>query len=202
LGVYGGTFDPVHLGHLILAQDAMEQLDLDWVFFVPCAQSPHKAGRRTLATGGDRAAMLRLALAPNPRFWLSTCELERPAPSYSIETARELQDTFAGAELIWLIGDDQLPKLRTWQNFDELRQVVSFASMSRGASASQRLPGGVIRLPKRRRIDISATEIRERVRTGRPFEHLVPRPVAQFIHDQRLYAETPSLPAQRIDQKP
>ena len=87
LGVYGGTFDPVHLGHLILARDVLEQLELDAVIFVPCGQSPLKT-RKPLATDVRRLAMLKLAVKKEPRFWLSRCELDRPAPSYSLDTAQ------------------------------------------------------------------------------------------------------------------
>lgn len=187
LGIYGGTFDPVHHGHLILARDAQEQLGLDLVLLVPCAVSPHKSRTQTRTEGKRRAAMIRAAIRGRAGFGLSTCELERPAPSYSIDTAEELQQAHPQAELFWLIGDDQLPKLRTWVRYDRLRQIVSFAAMARGRRSGQRLPAGVIRLPRRRRVDISASEIRQRVHAGLPIDHLVPAPVAAYIDRHQLY---------------
>ena len=111
LGIYGGTFDPVHIGHLILARDALEQARLDAVLFVPCARSPFKK-KAPLASDAQRVAMLKLALKGEPRFWLSRCELDRPAPSYAIDTAREIAEAFPRAELFWLLGDDQLAAAR------------------------------------------------------------------------------------------
>ncbi|MGH9594526.1 MAG: nicotinate-nicotinamide nucleotide adenylyltransferase, partial [Bryobacteraceae bacterium] len=101
LGIFGGTFDPVHQGHLILACDALEQARLDAVLFIPCAQSPHKSGRPH-TTDAQRVAMLKKALKDETRFWLSRCELERGAPSYAIDTVREISEAFPRAELFWL----------------------------------------------------------------------------------------------------
>lgn len=187
LGIYGGTFDPIHHGHLILARDAAEQLALDLVLFVPCAISPHKSSQATRTPGEHRAAMIRSAIRHMPAFGVSTCELHRPAPSYSIDTAETLQAIYPKAELFWLIGDDQLPKLKTWARYDQLRHIVSFATMSRGPRTKGRVPMGVIRLPRRRRVDISASEIRQRVHAGQPIDHLVPAPVAASIDRHKLY---------------
>jgi nicotinate-nucleotide adenylyltransferase len=184
LGIYGGTFDPVHLGHLLLARDALEQARLDAVLFVPCAQSPHKGGRpRT--TDGRRLAMLRLALKGEPRFWLTRCELERPAPSYAIDTAREIHEAFPRGKLFWLIGADQLPRLREWEHLDELCQLADFLLLQRGDEAAT--GETVLSLPRPRRIDISATEIRHRVKSRLPIDHLVPASVAAYIKRQGLY---------------
>lgn len=185
LGIYGGTFDPVHLGHLILAEDAREQLKLDAVLFVPCGQSPHKLGRQT-ASAKDRLAMLRAAVQGNDRFWISRCEIDRPAPSYAIDTVREVSEAFPRAKLFWLLGADQLPKLATWERYRELRKLVTFAVMERGDGA-KRLPSGVIRLPEPRRVDISASEIRDRIKKKLPIIHLVPAKVAAYIERTNLY---------------
>ena len=110
LGIYGGTFDPVHTGHLLLARDALEQARLDAVLFVPCGQSPFKA-HKPRATDVQRVALLRLALKNEPRFWLTRCELDRPAPSFAYDTAVEIREAFPRAQLFWLIGADQLADL-------------------------------------------------------------------------------------------
>jgi nicotinate-nucleotide adenylyltransferase len=186
LAVYGGTFDPVHCGHLILAGDALEQLRLDAVLFVPARQSPFKTGQPG-ATEAQRLAMLRLALKGREKFWLSRCELDRPAPSFAFETATEIGEAFPRAELFWLIGADQLPDLHRWHRAKELSELVTFALLPRGGEVRRKIPGGVLGLPHPRRIDISATEIRHRVKSHLPIDHLVPAPVAAYIARHRLY---------------
>jgi nicotinate-nucleotide adenylyltransferase len=186
LGIYGGTFDPVHHGHLILARDALEQLSLDAVLFVPCGQSPFKS-LRPHATDLQRLGMLRLALKSNPRFWLTRCEVDRPAPSYSYDTALEIREAFPHAELFWLIGADQLATLDKWHRPDDLRKLVTFVLLPRGAPAPNSLPKGVLGLPQPRQIDISATEIRLRVKSRLPIDHLVPTLVAAYIKRHGLY---------------
>src|ERR1700761_18841 len=158
LGLYGGTFDPVHLGPLILAQDALEQLKLDAVLFIPARQSPFKPGK-TGASEKQRLALLQRALKGREKFWLSRCELDRPAPSYAIDTAEEIHDAFPRAHLFWLIGADQLPDLHRWHRAAELKKLVTFALLPRG-EVTRRLPAGVLSLPQQRRVDISSTEIR------------------------------------------
>ena len=133
LGIFGGTFDPVHLGHLLLARDALEQGRLDAVLFVPCAQSPLKS-HRALAGDADRVAMLKAALRGEPRFWLSRCELDRPGPSYSVDTAREIHSAFPQAQLFWLIGRDQWEQLDQWREPEELRRLVRFIRFPRGGT--------------------------------------------------------------------
>ena len=186
LGIYGGTFDPVHHGHLLLARDALEQLRLDAILFVPCGQSPFKS-RRPHVTDTQRVAMLRLALKSEPRFWFTRCELDRPAPSYSYDTAKEIQEAFPKAELFWLIGADQLDGLDQWHRAKELRQLVTFVLLPRKGDASLRLPKGVLGLPRSRRVDISATEIRHRVKSRLPIDYLVPASIAAYIRRHRLY---------------
>ncbi len=186
LGIYGGTFDPVHLGHLILAREAMEQLKLEAVLFVPARRSPFKS-RAPGASEAQRLAMLRLALKGRANFWLSRCELDRPAPSYAFDTAAEIREAFPRAKLLWLIGADQLADLRRWHRARELRQLVTFALLPRAGDAPRRLPAGVLGLPRPRRVDISATEIRHRVKSHLPIDHLVPAPVAAYIARHRLY---------------
>jgi len=186
LGVYGGTFDPVHHGHLLLARDALEQLKLDAVLFVPCARSPFK-GRKALASDTQRLAMLKLALKNEPRFWLTRCELDRPAPSYAYDTALEIGEAFPRAKLFWLIGADQLADLDKWHRADELRKLVTFALLPRGGTVGEIPPGSVLSLPKPRRVDISATEIRHRVKSRLPIDYLVPAPIAAYIKRHGLY---------------
>jgi nicotinate-nucleotide adenylyltransferase len=198
LGIYGGTFDPVHTGHLLLARDALEQCQLDAVLFVPCAQSPLKK-KGPLATAAQRVAMLKLALKGEPRFWLSRCELDRPAPSYAIDTAREIQEAFPRAQLFWMLGEDQWTQLDQWRQADELRRLVRFIRLPRGGEGGpKRLSAAkvskspvrrdrVLDLPRPRRIDISATEIRRRVKSRLPIDPLAPTAVAGYIRRHGLY---------------
>jgi nicotinate-nucleotide adenylyltransferase len=191
LGIYGGTFDPVHTGHLLLARDALEQCRLDAVLFVPCAQSPlKKAG--PLAGETQRLAMLRLALKGEPRFWLSRCELDRPAPSYAVDTAREIHDAFPRAQLFWLLGHDQWEQLDQWHEPAELRRLVRFIRFPRGEEMDKRpsqpsTRERVLDLPQPRRIDISATEIRRRLKSRLPIDQLAPAAVVGYIRRHGLY---------------
>jgi len=186
LGVYGGTFDPIHHGHLILARDVLEQLRLDAILFVPCGQSPFKA-RRPKISDVHRLALLRLALKAEPRFWLSRCELDRPAPSYAIDTALEIGEAFPRAQLFWLIGADQVPELHRWHRVEELRKLAQFVVLHRGETDTAKGSNAVPSLPRPRRVDISATEIRHRVKSRLPIAHLVPAKVAAYIKRHGLY---------------
>jgi len=187
LGIYGGTFDPVHHGHLIVAADAVEELRLDYVLFIPCAVSPHKRGVQS-ASGEHRLAMLQKALrrCGGERFLLTQMELEREGLSYSVDTAAYLATQLPQASLYWLIGADQLPKLHTWYELERLQKLVTFAVMNRGET-KPKLPKGCVWLKRERRIDIEATEIRRRCREGKPFEQLVPAAVAAYIRRNDLY---------------
>jgi nicotinate-nucleotide adenylyltransferase len=186
LGIYGGTFDPVHHGHLLLARDALEQLRLDAVLFVPAGQSPFKS-RRPHVTDAQRVAMLKLALKTEPRFWLSRCELDRPAPSYAYDTAVEIGESFPRGKLFWLIGADQLTALDQWHRAAELSRLVTFVVLPRKETGAPAPPPGVLSLPQPRQIDISATEIRHRVKSRLPIDHLVPVTIAAYIKRHGLY---------------
>jgi len=187
LGIYGGTFDPIHTGHLVMARDALEQARLDAILFVPCGQSPFKS-HNPQATANQRLAMLRLALKGESRFWLSRCELDRPAPSFAYDTAMEIREAFPRAELFWLIGADQLPGLSRWHRAEELLHLVHFLLLPREEAGAKVRSPKVLRLPRPRRIDISATEIRQRVKSLLPIDQLVPASVAAYIKRHRLYS--------------
>ncbi|HEY8965799.1 MAG TPA: nicotinate-nucleotide adenylyltransferase [Candidatus Methylacidiphilales bacterium] len=203
LGLYGGTFDPVHHGHLIGARDALEQAMLDAVVWIPCARSPHKEGG-PLASDADRLALLRAALdeAEEPRFLLSRIEIARAkadpeAPSYTIDTVRAFAAAFPGAELFWIIGADQMPQLGTWKEAAALRRLVTFLVMDRLPAGGRksasvpaqrtRTPAHLFPLPSPRAVSISSTEIRRRVAEGLPVGHLVPKGVAAAIAKRKLY---------------
>lgn len=186
LGIYGGTFDPVHNGHLLMARDVLEQLKLDAVLFVPCGQSPFKK-RKPHVTDSQRMTLLRHTIKGESRFWLTRCELDRPAPSYAYDTALEIREAFPRAALFWLIGADQLADLSKWHRAEDLRRMVKFVLMPRGEPVPKAKARTVLSLPQARRIDISATEIRHRVKSRLPIDHLVPPPVAAYIKRHGLY---------------
>ncbi|MDB6151679.1 MAG: nicotinate-nucleotide adenylyltransferase [Chthoniobacteraceae bacterium] len=184
IALYGGSFDPIHHGHLILAREALERLELDRVFFIPAAISPHKPGRPP-ASAILRAEMVAAAIAHEPGFEMDQCELFKEGPSYSIETAENFRARWPEAELFYLIGYDHLEKLHTWRRIDDLRRIARFAVFDRGHSDCVH---GMPTLS--RRLDISATEIRERVARGASIRYLVPESVRLIIERHQLYKET------------
>ena len=183
IGIFGGTFDPIHHGHLILARDATEQLQLDELLFIPAAISPHKLDR-TPTPAHARVEMLRAAIEGEPQFCLDTLELERPAPSYAIDTIEALRAREPAAQFVYLIGEDNVAKLSTWHRFAELSTMVRFAVLDRtGLKTEHPFP------TVRRHIDISATDIRNRVARGLSIRYLVPPAVDKIIRERELYLE-------------
>ncbi len=184
IGIYGGSFDPVHHGHLILAREALETLALDEVIFVLAAQSPHKQNRAP-APAAARWEMLTSAIAGEPGFSASRLEIDRPPPSYSIETMEALRATQPESQFFFLVGEDNLPDLPTWHRFEDLQKLVEFVVLDRsGAEVEYAYPA------IRRKIDISATTIRKRVASGQSIRYLVPEAVEQIIHRENLYQGT------------
>ena len=180
IGIYGGSFDPVHHGHLILARFALEKFVLEKIVFVPTRLSPHK--NVSVATTEARLQMLRSATEGEPQFAVDDCELQRDPPSYTIDTVEKIRQKYTGRHLFLLIGDDNLAGLPSWRRFDDLRQIVTFIVLQRAFS-----PVTHEYLSVDRRIDISATEIRTRISTGRSIRYLVPAAVEQIIRRHGLY---------------
>ena len=181
IGIYGGTFDPVHHGHLILARQAMEEFELDRVVFVPAAESPFKIHNHT-APARDRLAMIRLALRGEDRFSLDPVEIERGGISYSIDTVKSFRSRDPAAALFFLVGEDNAYRLTEWHRFEELRKLVSFVLLSRSEGfQSPEYP--VVQ----RKIEISSTEIRNRVANQESITYLVPESVMGYIEEHQLY---------------
>lgn len=193
IGIYGGTFDPVHTGHLILARDAVELLGLARLIFVPAAISPHKLGRAPGASGADRLAMLRAAVADESAFEVDALELDRPGPSYTFDTVAALQARWPDAEWHYLIGADNVPDLTTWHRVEELRARVRFTVFHRRAPDAV-IPGTEGLPTLRRVVDLSSTEIRNRVASGLSIRYLVPESVREIIEARGLYRQPPSNP--------
>src|SRR6266571_3415043 len=183
IGIYGGSFDPIHHGHLILAREAREALDLEKVIFVPAAVSPFK-GRAAAANGNVRLKMLHAAIEREEGFAIDDCELRRLPPSWTIDTVLEIRKREADSDIYLLIGEDNVETLDRWRRFDELKQMVRFVVLDRTGSQMQRNYQIV-----RRKIDISATDIRKRVARGQSIRYLVPPAVEEIIHRQKLYRE-------------
>ena len=183
IGIFGGTFDPVHLGHLHLASLAKEALKLDEVRFLPCQISPHKTGTPP-ASSTDRLEMLHLATAGIPWAVIDDSELQENGPSYSFQTAEAMAARFPGARLFWIMGGDQWDALPSWKNPERLASCVEFAVLSRGAPPKPR-PGYRLH-PIPGEHPASATKIREAISTGKlpPWLH---EDVARHIATHRLY---------------
>ena len=181
IGIYGGTFDPIHHGHLILAREAADLFQLDQVIFVPARMSPHKLGVR-VAPDADRLEMLQAAIAHEPRFAVDALELKRPPPSFAIDTLEAFAQRDADAQFFLLIGEDQLKRFGTWHRAEDLRKMAEPIVLRRGD-----VSGSKTKLSVPRRIDISATEIRNRVASGASIRYLVPDAVAAIIAARQLY---------------
>jgi nicotinate-nucleotide adenylyltransferase len=189
IGFMGGSFDPVHCGHLQAARDACKFVRLARVIFVPAAHAPLKSSAPQ-ASAADRLAMLRAAIKGEPRFAVSDHEIRQGGVSYTIDTMRHFRAEFPGARLHWIIGADQLARLPQWREIDALAKLVHFVVMDR--------PGTVVRppaaLPRLRwsfcaghRLALSSTALRARVRRGWPIDRLTPHKVIELIRQRGLY---------------
>jgi nicotinate-nucleotide adenylyltransferase len=200
LGFFGGSFDPVHAGHLLLAESCREALGLARVTFVVAGAPPHKLSR-SLAPAADRIEMVRLAVAGHPAFAVDARETVRAGPSYTIETLRELRLENPADELFWLIGADTLPELPTWREAREILEIATVATAFRPGhdpdaalsalaarfppAAVERLRSHVVPMPL---VGVSSTDLRERARGGRSLRYLTPDAVIAHIGRARLYA--------------
>jgi nicotinate-nucleotide adenylyltransferase len=196
LGVVGGTFDPIHLGHLVAGEEARVCLGLDLVLYVPAGEPPHKRGRLISPTA-DRVRMVELAIASNPYFRLSLVDVERSGPSYTIDTLARLQDEWGpDAELVFIMGTDSLADLLTWFHPERLVELARVVAVTRPGTPPLDLDSLAERLPESRgRVDvlpipaigITSSDLRARVMNGLPIKYQVPEDVEQYIHERGLY---------------
>lgn len=187
LGLFGGSFDPVHLGHLLVAQAACEEFGLDRLCFIPAAQSPFKPDSNP-APAQARLRMLRLALAGQPRYEVDSQELTRGGVSYTMDTVRDYRRRFPDARLFWLIGADHVAKLPLWRDAEELAASVEFLVIPRPGEPSVPFPapfrGATLKgFP----LGVSSSQIRARVKAGLPVDLLTNPAVAEAIRASRLY---------------
>lgn len=195
LGILGGTFNPVHNGHLHMADVAKERLRLDEVWFVPCARPPHKTSE-ALASARHRLAMLRLALARRKAYRICDMEIRRGGTSYTVDTLRALRALYPRTRLFFIIGADSLLELHTWRNVEELLSQCTFVTVARPgypirerdillpAQWTRKLRRYILRTPG---VNVSSTDVRRRAAAGLPLRGLVPAPVERYIRSNGLY---------------
>jgi nicotinate-nucleotide adenylyltransferase len=197
IGVYGGTFDPIHIGHLAAAEDARAALGLDRVLIIPAARQPLKHAAQGAAPE-HRLAMARLACADNPAFSVDPIEVERPPPSYTVDTLRTLGEGLGPAAELWLIlGADAARDLPRWHRAADIPALARLAIVGRPGSPlhlpslEAALPGlaGRYRLVDGPHLDISSTELRRRLAAGRPVRYQIPDAVRAYIESRRLYTD-------------
>ncbi len=198
IGVFGGSFNPIHHGHLILAQDVLESYELDLLLFVPCGLPPHKDAY-DLAPGEHRLGMLELVTEADPRFEVSASELDRQGLTYTFDTLNELAEKFPHDDLSFIVGSDTLPEFHTWYRIEELLSTYRIISLVRPGFGQAELasrdfflePGHKEELLNTmlqgHRVDISSSDIRMRLAEGMSIRYLVPEEVEMYIYEHGLY---------------
>ncbi len=198
IGLFGGTFDPPHVGHLILAETAADSLALDCVLFVPAADPPHKAASDVRASADHRAAMVEQAIADNPRFVLSRADLDRPGPHYTVDMLRVVKADYPHAELFFLIGGDSLRDLPTWSRPAELITLAKLGVMRRSGytpnldDLERHIPGirAHICWIDAPLIELSASHIAARIAAGQSVRYQLPDAVCAYVEEHHLYRST------------
>ncbi len=185
IGILGGTFNPLHIGHLAIAEVAQEQMNLDRVIFVPSYLPPHKR-IANLAPAEDRLEIVRLSIKRNSKFEVSDFEVQKGGKSYTIETVRHFQAKFSDAKLFFIVGGDSAAALHTWKSIDEILEIVSFVVVNRPRhdECVASIPHHSVVLPG---IDISSSYVRRRLLQGKSIKYLVPDEVFRYIEQHKLY---------------
>ena len=189
IGVFGGTFDPPHVGHLLLAADASEVLRLDLLIFVPAAAQPFKVDTPALAAGQERLEMVRLAVSGDAKYAVDDAEINREGLSYTVDTLEHLAGRYPGAELFFLLGQDALAGFKQWRRPDRILELATLALMMRSDAGGleEWVKAERLVLLSTRRVDISSTEIRRRLRENKSIRGFVPESVERFIEARGLY---------------
>lgn len=198
IGILGGSFDPIHVGHLILGQRALDAYDLDEVIYMPARLSPFKQ-QKTKISAQDRLNMTELAVRDNARFSASDLEMQRPEPSYTIDTIHLLKKLHPGVEIYFIAGSDSIFQLEKWMTFEELLKEVIFIGAHRSMHSQEELHAETARLNRLYQadvrvldfpfVDISSTYIREQLAAGHSIRYLVTDPVLHYIKEKGLYLE-------------
>lgn len=191
LGIFGGTFDPIHTGHLIIAEDVWERFSLQKLIFVPARTPPHKDDP-TIASPHHRCSMISLAIKGNTHFEVSDVEIRRPGRSYTVDTLEAFRNIYPEpTELLFIMGLDQALEVQTWKDPERLFSLAEILVVPRPGYSATGLKEeirGEVKLLEGRSIDISSTEIRRRVGAGQSIRYLAPKEVEAYIHDNRLYS--------------
>jgi nicotinate-nucleotide adenylyltransferase len=199
VGIFGGTFDPVHLGHLHIANGLREKLNLDQIVWVVAGKPPHKRGQ-IVSEDDDRIAMVRLALGATPGDMVSRVELDRPGPSYTVDTLEHLRGELGPARYFFLMGEDSLRDFPTWRQPERILELADLGVVGRPgihtnlAALASALPAlaGKVHVASLDELPYSSSEIRQRVADGQPIDHLTVEPVVHYIHDHGLYLNSTS----------
>ncbi|HJP76867.1 MAG TPA: nicotinate-nucleotide adenylyltransferase [Pseudonocardiaceae bacterium] len=188
IGIMGGTFDPIHHGHLVAASEVQSRFELDEVVFVPTGQ-PYQKTDRGVSAAEDRYLMTVIATASNPRFSVSRVDIDRDGPTYTLDTLRELHQIYPGTELYFITGADALEQILSWHKVDDIFAEAHFIGVTRpGYQLDDRhLPNGAVSLVEVPAMAISSTSCRQRVAAGLPVWYLVPDGVVQYISKRGLY---------------
>lgn len=185
IGILGGTFNPIHIGHLILAEEVREKLGLNRVIFVPTYLPPHK-NNSDIAAASWRLAMLRLAIKGNKYFSVSDIETKRDGRSYTIDTLKGFKKIYPNDELYFIIGSDLLRYLDDWKELDEIIKMVKFFVATRPGYPLEKIPSHISTIPIRA-VDISGFEIRKAIKENKSFRYLVPEAIYKYIKQNKLY---------------
>lgn len=186
VGIYGGSFDPPHVGHVMLAADACDNLELDQLLFIPAHTQPFKAGREDVAAPEHRLAMLRMAIGADPRFRVETAEIDRGGLSYTVDTLEELAPRYAGAELFLIVGEDAVESMVSWRLPERILELVKLAALRRNRGHRKPLANGVVEASTRI-VELASSEIRQRVRAGKSIHGFVCEAVENYISENALY---------------
>jgi len=189
IGVLGGTFDPPHVGHLIAAVDAYERLELDKLIFIPTANQPLKQDKPAVAPAKDRLQMVRLLVGNDARFEVSETEIERGGLSYTVDTLEALRTERPGDELVLIVGLDAMKSFDQWKDWKRIRQMAGLAVLTRDAAPQMSAEVGTATIVGTRRIDVSSSEIRERLRQGKSVRGFVTESVEAYIAERNLYRQ-------------
>lgn len=185
IGILGGTFNPIHIGHLILADEAREKLSLDKIIFVPANLAPHKDDS-DIAAPAERFKMIKLAIKGNKNFAVSDIEIKRFGRSYTIDTVKEFNQLYSKDELYFITGSDLLKYLEDWKDLSEILKLVKFVVATRPGYPLEKIPS-YIQTVAIRAVDVSAFEVRSCIKEGKSFRYLVPEAVFSYINTKRLY---------------
>ncbi|WP_096434555.1 nicotinate-nucleotide adenylyltransferase [Alteribacter populi] len=186
IGILGGTFDPPHIGHAILAEEARINLGLDLIWWIPNRIPPHKK-KMSQTTNTDRWEMVRRLCQGHPNFELNTIELEREGPSYTVDTIKKLKHNHPETSLFFILGGDSIDTLAEWKNIEEISEMVTFVGMKRPGYQAKTELDIMIHLLDSPKINVSSTLIREKIKTRTLNSFLLPKEVASYIKERHLY---------------